>query len=135
MEAGEMMTVGDKKAAGGGPRAAAVASEVETTQDPPRQKLESRDTPRRQIALQPAGRLFSPTGSLVWMMGLLAVGACIAPRFTRGWLWFGLIVTAAALLASYDALELWLAREECAPVLLPPEKGLRGGEGQTMEVP
>jgi len=135
MEAGEMMTVGDKKAASGGARAAAIAAEVHATADPPRRKLESRDMPTRRIALQPAGKLFSPTGSLVWMIGLLAVGACIAPWIARGWLWFELIVTTAALLASYDALALWLAREECAPVLLLPEKGLRGGEGQTIQVP
>src|SRR5438094_315300 len=34
-----------------------------------------------------------------------------------------------------DSLALWLSREEGAPVLLPPEKGLCGREGQTIQVP
>ncbi|HET8966370.1 MAG TPA: DUF58 domain-containing protein, partial [Candidatus Acidoferrum sp.] len=114
---------------------AATTGEVQATAEPPRHDLESLDKPTQRILLQPAGKLFSPTGSLVWMIGLLGVGACIAPWIARGWLWFELIVTTAVLLASYDALALWLAREECAPVLLPLEKGLRGGEGQTIKVP
>ena len=130
-----MMTVGDKKSTGVGARGAATAGEVQATAEPPRRDLESRDRPQQRMALQPTGKLFSPAGSLVWMIGLLGVGACIAPWIARGWLWFELIVTTVALLASYDALALWLAREECAPVLLPPEKGLRGGEGQTIQVP
>ena len=70
----------------------------------------------------------------MWIIGLLGVGACIVPWFARGWLWFGLIATPVALLACYDAIALWLTREECAPVLLQPEKGLRGREGQTIRV-
>src|SRR5437879_3707101 len=46
-----------------------------------------------------------------------------------------MIVTTVALLVSFDALALWLAREECAPVLLPPGKGLRGREGKTIKIP
>jgi uncharacterized protein (DUF58 family) len=45
------------------------------------------------------------------------------------------MVMTAVLLAAYDALALWLVREECLPVLLTPEKGFRGGEGQTMQIP
>ena len=90
---------------------------------------------RQRIALQPAGKLFSPAGSLVWMIGLLGVMACITPWIAGGWVWFELIATTVALVAAYDALTLWLTREECAPVLLRPEKGLRGREGQTMQVP
>jgi len=135
MEAGEMMTAGDKKSAGAGAQGAAIAAEVQATAEPPRRNLESRDKANERIALQPVGKLFSPTGSLVWMIGLLGGAACIAPWIARGWLLFGLIVTTVALLASYDALALWLAREECAPVLLPPGKGLRGREGQTIQVP
>jgi uncharacterized protein (DUF58 family) len=48
---------------------------------------------------------------------------------------FELIVTTVALLASFDGLALWLVRGECAPVLFSPEKGLRGREGQTIQVP
>ena len=136
MEEGELMTAGDKRSAGAGARGrAAMAAEVQATAEPPRRNLESRDKPARRIGLQPVGMLFSPTGWLVWMIGLLGVGACTAPWIARGWLLFELIVTTVALLASYDALALWLVREECAPVLLPPEKGLRGREGQTIQVP
>jgi uncharacterized protein (DUF58 family) len=45
-----------------------------------------------------------------------------------------LIAAPVALLACYDAIALWLSREECEPVLLQPEKGLRGREGQTIKV-
>ena len=67
-------------------------------------------------------------------MGLLALGACIAPWLRRGWLWFELIGTATALVLCYDALTLWLARKEYQPVLLSPERGLRGREGQTIQI-
>ena len=66
---------------------------------------------------------------------MLGVWACIVPWFAHGWLWFGLIATPAALLAFYDAFALWLTREECAPVLLRHEKGFRGCEGQTIQLP
>jgi uncharacterized protein (DUF58 family) len=135
MEAGEMMTAGDQKSAGGGAQGAAIAAEVQATAEPPRHNLQSRDKSAQWISLQPAGKLFSPTGSLVWMIGLLGGAACIAPWIARGWLLFALIVTTVALLASFDALALWLVREECAPVLLPPGKGLRGREGQTIKIP
>jgi uncharacterized protein (DUF58 family) len=129
-----MMTAGDKKLVGVEAQRVAIAAEVQAA-EPPRRNMESRDKPAQGIVLQPVGKRFTPTGSLVWMIGLLGVGACIAPWIARGWFWFELIVTTVALLASYDALALWLAREEYAPILLPPEKGLRGGEGQTIQVP
>ena len=129
------MTAGDKKSAGVGSRSAAIVAKVEATAAPTRRNPLSRDKSAQRIALRPAGTLFSPEESLAWVIGVLGVGACIAPWLARGWLWFGLIVTTVALLACYDALALWLTREECAPVLLPPEKGLRGREGQTIQVP
>src|SRR5262249_33986037 len=70
-----------------------------------------------------------------WMIGLLAVGASIAPWIAHGWLCFGLIFTTVVLLVSYDGLTLWFVRREYAPVLLLPEKGLRGGEGQIIQIP
>ena len=130
-----MMTAGEMKFAGVGARGAASAVEVQASAEPPRRNRESRDKPAQWIALQPGGKLFSPTGSLVWIIGLLGGVACIAPWIARGWLLFVLIVTTVALLVSFDALALWLAREECAPVLLPPGKGLRGREGQTIKLP
>ncbi len=129
------MTAGDKKSAGVGSRSAAIVAEVEATAAPTRSNPLSRDKSAQRMALLPAGAQFSPEESLAWVIGVLGVGACIAPWLARGWLWFGLIVTTVALLACYDALTLWLTREECAPVLLPPEKGLRGREGQTIQVP
>jgi uncharacterized protein (DUF58 family) len=39
------------------------------------------------------------------------------------------------LLVLWDALALWLIRREGAPVLLLPDKGLRGREGQTIQLP
>jgi uncharacterized protein (DUF58 family) len=128
------MTAGDKQTGGVGARGTAIAAEVQATAETPRRNLQSRDEPVRRIVLQPVGILFSPTGPLVWMIGLLGAGACIAPWFARGWFVFELIVTTVALLACYDALALRLAREECAPILLPPGKGLRGREGETIQV-
>jgi uncharacterized protein (DUF58 family) len=130
-----MMTVGDKKPTGAGARGVAIAVEVPATAEPPRSNLKSQGKPAQQILLQPAGRLFSPTGSLIWMTALLGAGACIAPWIARGWFVFELIAATVALLVSYDALTLWLARKESAPILLAPEKGLRGREGQSIPVP
>jgi len=130
-----MVTVGDKNSVGAGARGVAIAVEVQATAEPPGSSLKSRGKPAQQIVLQPAGKLFSPTGSLIWMIGLLGAGACIAPWIAHGWFVFDLIVATVALLVAYDALTLWLARKECAPILLPPEKGLRGREGQTIPVP
>jgi uncharacterized protein (DUF58 family) len=88
-----------------------------------------------RIVLRPAGTRFSPEISLAWVMGLLALGACIAPWVGRGEIWFGVIARSLGLLAGYDALALWLTREDCSPVLLRQEKGLRGREGQTIQLP
>jgi len=130
-----MMTAGEMKYAGVGRSGAANAAEVQASAELPRPNLESRDKPAQWTALQPVRKLFSPTGSLVWIIGLLGGAACIAPWIARGWLLFAVIVTTVALLVSFDALALWLAREECAPVLSPPGKDLRGREGQTIKLP
>src|SRR6185437_10329479 len=89
----------------------------------------------RRIALRPAGARFSPDASLAWVMALFASGASIAPWFRHGWLSFELIVIGVALAVCYDGLALWRTRKECAPVLLLPEKGLRGREGQSIQIP
>jgi uncharacterized protein (DUF58 family) len=81
------------------------------------------------------GMLFSPAESLAWVMGLLGVGACIVPWLAHGWLWLELIASVLALLVCYDALGLWFARREFAPVLLPQEKGLCGREGHSIQLP
>ena len=125
------MRTGDNKSAEIGAQDATVVVEARATA-----KLERRSTqPARRIAVPRTRTLFSPEGSLAWILGLLGAGACIAPWLSRGWLWFELIATAAALLTCYDALALWLNREELAPILLLPENGLRGREGETIPVP
>src|SRR5579862_2009302 len=124
------MTAGNRN-----PQGVAVTATVEATAEPERPKpLLSGETWQR-VGLRPTGLLFSPQESLAWIIGLLGVGACIVPWFARGWLWFELIATAVAFLACYDAIALWLTREEYVPVLLQPEKGLRGREGETLRVP
>ena len=95
----------------------------------------ARNNIARRIALRPAGKRFGPDVSLAWVMGFLALGACIVPWPRHGWLWFELIVTIVALLVCYDAIALWLTEDAAAPVLLPSEKGLRGREGQTIQIP
>ncbi|HKF53368.1 MAG TPA: DUF58 domain-containing protein [Candidatus Acidoferrales bacterium] len=128
------MTAADYKSASVR-RGTAVDAEVEATAPPTRRNELSQDKTRRPMALQSMAKLFTPAGSLAWVLGVLGAGACIAPWVAHGWRWFELIVTIVVLLACYDALALWLSRKECAPVLLPPEKGLRGREGQTIQVP
>ena len=89
----------------------------------------------QRIALHQVGSRFSPEVSLAWVIGLLALGACIAPWFARGWLFLEVIAATAVLVAGYDALSLWFIRKGNAPVLLLPERGLRGREGQTIQIP
>ena len=129
-----MMTARDKQSAVIGAPGAAVVAGVEATAEPTPRNLQSRDKPAG-IPLHAAGTLFSPRGSLAWVLGLLGVGACTAPWLARGWPALELLVAIVALLVCYDALALWLAREEFAPVLLSREKGLRGREGQNIRVP
>lgn len=129
------MTAWDETSEGlGAPGAAATVAEIEATAEAAR-NLRSRDKSTQRVAFRPTGTLFSPAESLAWVLGLLGVGACITPWLARGSLWLEPIAATVALLACYDALALWLAREEFAPVLLQPEKGLRGREGQTIQVP
>jgi uncharacterized protein (DUF58 family) len=89
----------------------------------------------RRITLRPSGILFTPTGSLAWALGLLGSIACAAPWLAHGWLWLALLGVIVALVAFCEALAIWIARNEFLPVLLPPEKGFRGREGQTIPVP
>ena len=112
-----------------------VVARMGTSPEPAGRRLQSPDKPRQRLALHSAGTQFIPTDSLSWALGLLGVGACIAPWLVRGWLWLELIGATLVLLVCYDGLALWLARKEFTPVLLVQEKGLRGREGQTMQVP
>src|SRR5580692_8334242 len=101
MGADKIMTGGNEKSAGVGSRGAFIAADVQATTEPARRNLEWRDKPTQWVALQPAGKQFSPTGSLVWIIGLLGGAACIAPWIERGWFLFELIVMTVALLASF----------------------------------
>jgi uncharacterized protein (DUF58 family) len=130
----EIMTEGNRSSEALAEQGVGVTATVEATGEPARSNPLLNGKTWQRIGLRPTGLLFSPQELLVWIMGLLGVGACIVPWLARGWLWFGLIATPAALLACYDAIALWLTREEYAPVLLQPEKGLRGREGETMRV-
>ena len=130
----EFITAGDRKQAGNGPRGAAAIAEFEATTAPTHRDPLASNKFARRIALRPVGRRFSPDVSLAWVMGWLALGACIAPWPRHGWLWFGLIGTVLLLLLCCDALALWLSRDQCAPVLLPREEGLRGREGQAIQL-
>src|SRR5580693_1085549 len=128
------MRAGNKNSAGVGGQSVALTATVEATAEPALPKPLLGSNTSQSIELRSAGLLFSPQESLVWIIGLLGVGACVVPWFARGWLWFGLIATPVAFLTCYDAIALWLTREEYAPVLLQPENGLRGREGQTIRV-
>lgn len=130
-----MTMAGDRNVVDAGARGTGFGAPVHFPADTPRRGMESRDTQVRSIPLQPAGKLFSPTGLFVWIIGLLGAGASIAPWTPRGWFWFELVAAIVGVLVTYDALALWLVRNECAPLLVLPEKGLRGGEGQTLQIP
>lgn len=129
------MITGDNKPASAGSRGTSIANYTQTRAQSRRSSPEPASKLGRRVAFQPAGKLFSPTASFVWMVALLGVGACVTPWIPRGWFWFDLAAAALAMLASYDALRLWRVRDDCVPVLLLPEKGLRGTEGQIMSVP
>lgn len=128
------MTAGNRESVGVGVRSAAVEG-VEATVASTRSDPLVRNKLGQRIALRPAGMQFGPEVLLVWVTGLMALGGCIAPWFRRGWLLFELIAPAVAVLVCSDALRLLLARKHFAPVLLLPEKGLRGREGQTIQIP
>ena len=103
------MTARDETSGGvGAPGSAATVAEI--TAKTEACNLQSPDKSPQPIVLSPAGTLFSPAESLAWVLGLLAVGACIAPWLARGWLWLEMIAAAMGLLACYDALALWRSR-------------------------
>lgn len=129
------MTAENSKQAGAGIEATAVVAEVDATASPIRSIPLANDKRSRRIPLRRVGMLFSPEVSLAWVLGLLALGACIAPWLRHGWQWFEIIETAVMLLVCCDAIALWLNRHECVPTLLLPERGLRGREGQTVQIP
>ena len=129
------MTAEEKNEVGTAARGTAAVAEVKGATEPAHRDLRLRDKVAKPIPLRPAGKQFIPAGSLAWVLGLLGALACIAPWLARGSLWLGLIAATMTVMACYDALALWLARKEFAPVLVLPERGLRGREGQIIQVP
>src|SRR5258708_18892765 len=104
--------------------APAMVVETDATLGAALRNLQSRDKSHRRIALRPAGTLFSPAESLAWVLGLLGVGACIAPWLAHGWLWLEVVAAAVALLVFFDGVGLWLSPGTFVPVLLPLEQRL-----------
>lgn len=89
----------------------------------------------RRMAFRASGTVLGSAALLPWLLGSLAVAACIAPWVFDGWLWLKLAGFGVAVLAGYDLLALWLARKQFSPVLLLAEKGLRGREGESIAIP
>jgi uncharacterized protein (DUF58 family) len=114
-----------------GPLVAEIESPAEATSRAP----QLRGNWAERIAFQPSGTLLSPAAAFPWLLGSLGVAACIAPWLARGWHWLDLIAVTPLLVACYDALALWFARKEFAPVLLSSNKELRGREGQNIQIP
>ena len=70
---------------------AAVVAEI-TGESATRQRGSLSHTKATQrSALRPAGVLFTATGSLVWILGLLGSAACVAPWLSHGWMWLELV--------------------------------------------
>ena len=128
------MTAGIKTSTDVGAQAAAVTATLEAARESARPNPPLGRNALQRVPLRPAGLLVSPQDSLVWIIGLLGAGACVVPWFARGWLWFASIAIPVTLLICYDVIALWLTREAWAAVFLQPDKGLRGREGQTIQV-
>jgi uncharacterized protein (DUF58 family) len=95
----------------------------------------SSETPTRRVPLRPGETRIGPAPAFAWLLGTLAVLACAAPWLAHGRLWLGAIFAVSGLLAGYDAWALWRMRNDLSPVLLQPESGLRGHEGQVIRIP
>jgi uncharacterized protein (DUF58 family) len=117
------------------PGAAAMVAVIESTAKPTSRALQPRDESAERITFQPSRTLLSPAAALPWLLGSLGVAACIAPWLARGWRWLDLIAATVILAACYDAFALWFARNEFVPVLLSSRNGLRGREGQSIQIP
>src|SRR5579859_2105485 len=98
------------------PGAAPMVFEADEAAGAASRNLQSPDKSQRRTALRQVGTLFSPAGSLAWVLGLLGVGACIAPWLAHGWLWLEFTAATVALLVCSDGLMLWFAREHFVPV-------------------
>ena len=111
----------------------AAADEAATAAQP--RALPLRKPAPAPLDLHPVGSQLSPGILLAAVVGVMALGAGVLPWYRAGWQWFELTGAAAFLVAAWDGFGLWRARKEFAPVLLLPEKGLRGREGQLLPLP
>ncbi len=73
-------------------------AETEPTAGAVRRTLQTQQRSAQRIAVHVSRTLFTPAAELVWLLGVLAVAACIAPWVAHGWLWLSLISVAMALL-------------------------------------
>jgi uncharacterized protein (DUF58 family) len=108
---------------------------METSAEKSGRALRSTGATGQRVAFQLSRTRLSPTAGLAWLLGALGALACIIQLATRGRLWFDAIAGAVGLLVCCDAGELWFARKEFGLVLFLQEKGLRGREGQTVQIP
>src|SRR5215469_6171064 len=110
MEGSQVMTAGNQSSDALGEQGAAATATVGAIREPARLDPASKGKTGQRIGLRPTGLLFSPQGTLVWIIGLLGLGACSAPWFTRRWLWFGPVARTRVHLACYDAISLSVTR-------------------------
>lgn len=134
MHQSEIIMTGDRKRAGVDALGATNLPEFESAAAATTSALVAAKSVQ-PIALTPVGTRLSPGISLAWVVGVLALAASAAPWPRGGWSLFELIGTAVMLVVFCDAMILCLTWKKGTPVFLPPKKGLRGREGQTIEVP
>jgi uncharacterized protein (DUF58 family) len=131
----KIMTATDKRfAADTGALHAAIVGKIIPT-DEVKRLAASREISAQWSRFGRSGAAFGPAVTLAWLLGVLGVAACFTPWQTQGRIWLALVAAIVVLLAAYDAIALWLASNEFVPVVLSPEKGLRGREGQGIQVP
>src|SRR5690348_11608392 len=109
------ISAGDGKRAGIGSESAVTVAAVDAAAAPRHLDPLVGKKFGRRIALRPAGTTLGPEVLLALGVGLLALGASIAPWPRHGWLWFEWFVTALTLLVCYDAIALWLTRKDGRP--------------------
>lgn len=129
------MTAINANSTGVAPGSPAMVAKIESTAEPTSRALQARDKSAQRIGFRPSGTLLSPTAAVPWLLGSLGVVACIAPWRARGWQWLDVIAATVVVVACYDAFALWFARKEFVPILLSSKEGLRGREGQSIQIP
>jgi uncharacterized protein (DUF58 family) len=114
--------------------AVAMIAEIAPTAKPASHAPQLADNSFERTAFQPSRTRLSPAAALPWLLGSLGVAACIAPWLPHGWRWLEALAVSVFLVVGSEALALWFARKEFAPVLLSSKESLRGCEGQSMQI-